>query len=447
MINRFVKYIEKEKLFSKDDTLVVAVSGGMDSMALLHLLLQGGYKSLLVAHCNYQLRGEASDLDEKLVVDFCKKHEVPFELKRFNMGNEMQAGHSLQMKARTLRYDWFEILLAQYESQHLLLAHHLLDNIETVLMNLFRGTGIRGVSGMKIIADCKVRPLLSFSKKDIKTYVEENHVPFRNDQSNLTNDYLRNSLRHKLLPVIKDLFPAFENNMAKSLENLRAVDQSYAFLLNGLSANMLSKDQDDSILIGKEALNESSSIENILHALLFEKGFSRTQILNIKDSLDSIGASFQTGNQELLIERTSLRLRTRTEVIGMNVPVNHLGTTDTLLGSLNVEEVDYEIAMKVINAGEKNKNVEFISLSGEQPSLRLRNWKEGDYIHPIGMHGRKKIQDLFTDLKLENALKAKVPILVNEAAEIIWVVEYRLDGRFKLDPLKACYKISWESKT
>jgi len=446
MINRFIKYIEKEKLFSKDDKLLVAVSGGVDSMALLHLLLQGGYENLIVAHCNYQLRGEASNLDESLVADFCASHDIPFELKRFEMEAEKEQGHSLQMKARALRYDWFDTLLRHHKSQHLLLAHHLVDNIETVLMNLFRGTGIRGVSGMKIMAEYKVRPLLNFSQADIKAYVAEHHVPFRDDESNFKNDYLRNSIRHKLLPVIEELFPAFENNMAMSIENLRTVDQSYAFLLSGLRDSMLNKDLDGSILVSKEALINSSSIENILHALLFEKGFSRTQILNIKDSMDSIGASFQTEKHALFIERTSLRLQAKTGVEEMEYAVHLSGRTETDAGTFEVEKINYETAMNVIASGKQNKLIEFISLPAEGTSLSLRNWKEGDYFHPLGLNGRKKIQDFFTDVKIENALKAKVPILINGANEIIWVVSYRLDERFKLDATKPCYKISWKAK-
>ncbi len=445
MIKRFIKYIEKEKLFSKDDQLVVAVSGGMDSMALLDLLLEAGFNKLLVAHCNFQLRAEASDLDEKIVEEYCKKHDVPFYLKRFNMEDEMEHGHSLQMKARSLRYDWFDVLLEKHNSKHLLLAHHLIDNIETVLMNLFRGTGIRGVSGMRLVAENKIRPLLNFTRKEIQTYVKEHKVPYRDDQSNFTDEYLRNRIRNQLLPVIEELFPAYENNMSKSLNNLRAVDQSYAFLLAGLKESILSKDQDGSILISKEGLYNASSIESTLHAILYAKGFSRTQIMNIKESFNSIGASFHTDKLELFVERNHLRLREGIKKNEMNHVLNLSGKTEITEGYFQVEKVSYDHAMKIIQSGEKAKNIEYISLPNKESRLKIRNWKKGDYFHPLGMNGRKKIQDLFTDLKIENSLKKQVPILVNEDDEIIWVVSYRLDQRFKLDPSKNCFKISWQA--
>ncbi len=202
--------------------LLLALSGGVDSMVLADLLIQSGLK-FSVAHCNFQLRGKASDGDSSFIEEFCKENQIDFFIKKFDVqGYQKTGNYSIQMAARNLRYDWFDELIQQYQFDFLLTAHQLDDSIETFLINLSRGTGIEGLTGIKKQKGKILRPLLPFSKNEILDYAEKNNVKWREDDSNNSDDYLRNKIRHRIIPVLKEINPNFAKSFTKSLNYLES---------------------------------------------------------------------------------------------------------------------------------------------------------------------------------------------------------------------------------
>lgn len=425
MLRSFVWNIENKGLFAKHDQLLVAVSGGVDSMVLCDLLLKNQYH-FSVAHCNFKLRDEDSDKDEAFVKEFCQTNHIPFYAQTFDTESYSKSRSlSIQMAARELRYNFFNELMKTHTFEYLLTAHHLNDNIETFFINLIRGTGINGLKGIESKNANLVRPLLEFSKEEILTYATNQHIAFREDRSNSEDKYLRNFIRLNIFPKFKELNPSFEDTIKKELELFEQYDHILSKHFDEETKQILEK-LEDGARINIEKLLSKDSPELLLYEALKDYGFhskSITQILNATKNIS--GKKFSSDSYELIKDREYLLIKKRSEIkieeiyigkdlLEINLPVN-----------LKFEKVNDFV--------QENKiNVAYIDSEKLKYPLKLRGWQTGDRFKPLGMTGFKKISDLFTDLKLNQFDKNKSLILENGNAEIIWVLNTRLDDRYKI---------------
>ncbi len=425
MQKAFVAHIERKDLFKKDDRLLVAVSGGVDSMVLCDLLLKAGYK-FSVAHCNFKLRDHDSDTDEQFVKNYCAKNKLEFYVRSFNTANYAEEKKlSIQMAARALRYSFFNELMIKHSFTYLLTAHHLSDNVETFLINLVRGSGISGLKGISEKRGNIVRPLLPFSKEEILNYAKENSVEFRTDKSNLEDAYLRNDLRLNIIPKLKDLNPSFERTISKELGLLQQYDAIITEHFSKEKESAVVK-TDSGIKIQIEKIKTNKTPELFLFELLKEYSFHSDVITDIYNSLDGIpGKLFYSEGYELVKDRNELILNERTNKIIVPTVIEK-----------ETKEIHSPVHLKIKPSSafvkENSKGVAYIDHSKLKYPLTVRGWQNGDKFKPLGMNGFKKLSDLFVDLKLNAFEKNKVAVLENGDKEIIWVVNHRLDDRYKI---------------
>ena len=302
MQSQFNSYISDNRLFTKKDKLLVAVSGGADSMALLCLLWTEGY-NFGVAHCNFQLRGEESDADERFVELFATYITPYFHKKRFDTeGSASDKKTGIQETARDLRYAWFEELRQTFDYQYILTAHHASDSVETVFFNLTRGTGLRGLTGIKPKNGYLIRPLLFAAKSDILAYVKQYKVPFREDASNESNKYSRNLIRHLIIPELKKINPEFENTIKNTIQNLNETQDLMDYFVNKMRSELI-KTNKNQTLISINKLKELPSNKTVLFELIKDFGFNAQQVESIILN-NKIGNKFYSKTHELLIDRS-----------------------------------------------------------------------------------------------------------------------------------------------
>jgi tRNA(Ile)-lysidine synthase len=410
MQNRFLLALAQQGVDPGTGTVLVAASGGMDSMVLASLLQQNGY-SLAVAHCNYQLRGADSDADEELVRNWCEDRSVPFHSKRVN-AKELaeQSGQSVQMIARNERYQFFSELMESYDYQVTAVAHHANDQVESLLINILRGTGIRGFRGMPASRDGVIRPLLGFTKDEIQNYAVQHNVSFREDVSNQETYYLRNWVRLKLLPMLQardnNAFRTlvdFCNRVEVALPNYEAWVQKKMHLVkteNGISI---------------EQLKKSKAPFTILKEILEPLGFNTDMVFEVLDILESdSGATVSSASHQVLKDRDELIISS----LDGKIRKPKLKFESLSRGSLESLKVHSSIALL---------DAEKIDIE----ELELRKWQQGDKFKPLGMKGWKLLSDFFIDEKVSLLEKQQVWLLTHQN-EIVWVIGHRIDDRFKV---------------
>jgi tRNA(Ile)-lysidine synthase len=425
VLSQFTSHIQKKALFKMEDKLLVAVSGGIDSMILCDLLLKAGYK-FSVAHCNFKLRGLESDGDEQFVKDYCSKNKLALYTRSFDtLTYAAEKKLSTQMAARELRYAFFNELMKEHSFNYLLTAHHLSDNVETFLINLIRGSGIAGLKGISEKSGSIIRPLLQFTKEEILTYSEENTITYRTDKSNLEDTYLRNDLRLNIIPKLKEINPSFERTISKELGLLKQYNVIIADHFAKEKLKAVSK-TDSGIKIHIDKINESKTPELFLFEILKDYNFHPDVITDIYESLDGIpGKLFFSESYELVKDRNELVVSERSEIkIEPNVIEKE---TQEILSPIHLK-----IKPTTEFKKENSKAIAYIDHSKLKFPLTIRGWQNGDKFKPLGMTGFKKLSDLFVDLKLNAFEKNKVAIIENGDKEIIWVVNHRLDDRYKI---------------
>ncbi|NPA37483.1 MAG: tRNA lysidine(34) synthetase TilS [Chlorobi bacterium] len=423
------KVLERECGISMSDRLLLTVSGGMDSMVMLDVIGKAGYP-FEVAHCNFNLRGEESDGDEQLVRSVCDESGVILHVKSFDTRKyAAEYGISIEMAARDLRYGWFNELLESRGLTAMVTAHHGDDAIETFFLNLTRGTGIRGLSGMKFKAGKIVRPFLELSRNDIEKYTDENNIRYRHDSSNDEIKYLRNKVRHEIIPVFKEMNPSFFSTMTGNLKRLAEVED--------LLDNEVKHFRDESvveehgrILIPLVRITEHPQMSSILYELLRPYGFNSKTTGDIIKSISGIpGKQFYSKTHRLIRDRFNLILfeikQTSDKEVYINSDVDSIEEPLKLALRTFDKPSDYSFSTDPFVAHFDADVAEF--------PLLLRKWKQGDSFRPLGMKGFKKLSDFFTDRKLSIADKEDVWIL-QSGDDIMWIAGMRIDDRFKVTP-------------
>ena len=426
ILNRFECYVEENKLFSKADKILVAVSGGRDSMLLLWLLHHCNY-SIEVAHCNFQLRGEESDGDEALVREFSAKNSVPIHVKRFDtQGYSESTKVSIQMAARELRYTWFEELRQQENCTVIAVAQHMNDSVETVLFNLSRGTGLQGLQGILPKRDYSkvVRPLLFLQSREITAFVQEQNIPFCDDSSNFSNKYARNKIRLDIIPELEKLNPEFIFIMNENIQRMRDSQEVLSSSMVRLRNEMLLPRGHDSWSISKGNLSNLSL--NELYFFFEPYGFKKNVLQDLLDNLyKESGKKFEAESYQLITDRE--------EVVLSHILEDY---EEILIHSEDKKFVwvNYEFSAELSEniSVLKEKNIAKIDFGKLVFPLVIRSWQEGDVFQPLGMQGKKKLSDYFIQKKINILEKRRVPILVNGDGRIIWVVNHHLDERFKI---------------
>ena len=422
MLTKFQNHLNKNFPFLKEKRLLLATSGGIDSMVLVHLLHQLKY-DFAVAHCNFQLRNSESDTDEFFVKSFCDEEKIEafiqkFETKKFASDYNL----SIQLAARKLRYDWFYELLEQENFDYILTAHHLDDSLETFLINLSRGTGLDGLTGIPNQNDKIIRPLLVFSRNEIETFANENAILWREDSSNASDKYLRNKLRHDVVPILKELNPSFLSSFEKTIENLKQ-SQSMIDDASKLVYKIVVEENENELKINLKELLKLPNYNAYLYQWLKDYGFNAWN-----DIYDLVHA--QSGKQ--VFSEDFLLLKDRFYLILS--PKNDINRNQIYDIDKNFSQVNIPLKFDFCNVGDisiSDSNSIFVDEDQLKFPLQLRKWQEGDVFHPFGMQGSKKVSKYFKDEKLSLIDKLNKWLLCSDD-QIVWIVGMRQDERFKV---------------
>lgn len=440
MYGRFVEYVEREQLFAGCRRLLLAVSGGVDSVVMLHLLCRYVKEheglELAVAHCNFHLRGEESLRDEVFVRQLAEKSGLPLFTASFQTAGYARAHKvSIEMAARELRYAYFAGLMKEQAMDACLLAHHADDNAETFFINLFRGSGLKGLRGMlpRSGADNRyIRPLLFARRSDILRYAESNGLAFVQDSTNAQTLYLRNRVRHSVLPVMEDCSPGATDKMIETMQSLRAVDALVDDWFAGVCSQVVESGADGEEFIPLRKIDSMAPHQELFWELyLRQRAFNRGQIAQIMDNLKKgiAGKKFHNsdGSGFLFREPEGWRWTMQSDGGSEEKPLLH----------------EEKIVLKGKQEMVQDASVAYLSFDKLHFPLTWRHWHEGDRFRPLGMKGFRKLSDFFGDLHLGIREKDKVWLLCS-GQDIVWVAGYRIDDRYKVDFSEPGEKTVWK---
>ena len=430
LIDKFQEYVAREGLFTRQDKILLTVSGGVDSMVLMSLCVNSGY-TVGVAHCNFCLRGQESDEDEILVQEHARKYGIECHNRRFDTIGEMErTGESMEMAARRLRYAWFNELCEEHGYTVIAVAHHIDDSIETFFINLLRGTGLRGLTGIHQQVGRVVRPLMFASRKEILEYALHKHIPYREDSSNKTTKYLRNKIRLGLTPRIREINPRFPFIMSRNIDRLVAAQRFIDGAINHIYADAVS-DNDGIISINTSRIMDIESRDFVIYEILSSRfGFKG-------DVVDALCKALQN-------QTTGRRFYSRSHVAYIdrgNIVISPISDEDNCLISvqqgqqraycsnavLYFEVVDVD-SLPTYNVAD---NVALLDADKVEYPLSLRRWSEGDTFTPFGMTGRKKVSDFLIDGKVSMAEKSRQFVLL-VGDEIAWLVGRRIADPYRI---------------
>ena len=436
MIDQFRLYINRYNLIAEGDKLILAISGGGDSMVLADLL-QKAKVEFVAAHCNFHLRGEESDGDEKFVREFTENQGIQCFVKHFET-EEYAANHgiSIEMAARDLRYSWFEQLRQQLGYDKIAVAHHADDQAETFFINLLRGAGLRGLKGMQPQNGFIIRPMLWASREQIHQYAVENQITWREDHTNAESVYLRNKIRNQLLPVFDELHPEARQGLYKSLEHLSAENELYRELLKEkLSQIVTCDDGVQKVKVPEPAVAEHGrSVEGpttfqLLFEWLRQYGFNTDQCHFIFEAMETgIGNKYYSPTHQLVIGRNELQLYEIESVSDEEIQIE-IGE-EKVISPIHLRFSRFEKTADFVI--DKSSDIAQLDFDKLRFPLTLRHWRHGDRFCPLGMKGSKLLSDFFVDQKFTEWQKRNVFLLVSADGEILWVVGHRIDDRYKV---------------
>ncbi len=429
MLEEFLKYIEQNKLFDAKHKIFLAVSGGIDSVVMADLFHRSNFEFAIV-HCNFCLRGDESDLDEAFVKTLAKAYNVPFYSKKFDTeGYAKSKGISTQMGARDMRYEWFTELLQVKKYDFLATAHHKNDSLETILLNLAKGTGIAGLHGILPKNKTTIRPMLYADRGMVRHYALRRKVAWREDSSNQSVKYKRNMIRHEIIPVLKKINPSLENTLTNTVEKLRAAENIFQEKVDKIKAGAL-KEKQDKVFINKSIVQQEKEAEIILYELIKRFGFNYSQAKNIVSKLSdnqSVGKFFESKEYKLNIDRQLLIIVRKGSVTATKMTID--GDTKTV--SSNFFELHISQHNKDTYQIIADKNIAALDYNQLDFPLTLRKWRAGDWFMPLGMTQRKKLSNFLIDEKIPLHSKQNIFVLISNE-NIAWVVGHRIDDRFKI---------------
>ena len=430
LLEEFEKYVAQNELFGHDDKILLTVSGGVDSMVMMSLFAASGYR-FGVAHCNFQLRGQESDEDEALVAEQARRYGVELFNRRFDTQGEMErTGESMAMAARRLGYTCFRSLCDEHGYNVIAIAHHINDSIETFFINMLRGTGLRGLTGISVQAGRIVRPLMFATRKDILDYATAHRIPYREDSSNRSTKYLRNKVRLGIVPMLREINPQFTTVMRRNISRLT---DAQTFIDRSVE------------LIRRDAMTEQGGLYT-LHVDRIDAslplGYVVYEILNSMfgfkgDTVDALCHALQQNN-------TGRRFYSREWVATIDrgrIVIGRIADEDTCM--TQVEQgvlrsycgssvLHYEYCdIDMIDSVTTPDNVALVDADKLRFPLTLRRWQQGDWFVPFGMSGRKKVSDFLIDAKVSMAEKSRQFVLLS-GDDVVWVVGRRADDRFRL---------------
>jgi len=429
MKERFRKYLSSCSVSEKDKSVLLALSGGIDSMVMMDLFAKEKIR-IVIAHCNFALRGQESDGDEDFVKKYAQKHKIPFRSVRFDTKQYAEKnGLSIQMAARELRYSWFEETRIKENCDFTAVAHNLNDNIETLLINLTRGTGLSGLTGMKQVNGSIIRPLLFATRSEIEEYSKSHRIQYREDRSNADTKYTRNKLRHKVIPVLKDINPSFETAIAETIKRLGETDKLLEQYIKSARSELISNDSID-IRIDCKKLNQLTDNETLIFELFRIYGLRGNQV---KDLINIIkgktGKQLNTESHRILKNRASIIV----------IPISAENEESYIITDLNeLTKLQFIKSCRSVRPGKNfiipgDTGTACLDEASLVFPLKIRKWEKGDYFYPFGMTGRKKVSDFLTDTKLSLIEKDKVRILESDG-KIVWIIGKRIDNRFRIKP-------------
>jgi tRNA(Ile)-lysidine synthase len=425
-------YIETHKLLSHNEPVIVGFSGGSDSVSLLHLLHKTGY-TCIAAHCNFHLRGDESERDEEFCRVFSETLKVKFIKTDFDTTDYASINHiSVEMAARELRYEWFEKIRRENNAQAIAVAHHKDDSVETFLLNLVRGTGIRGLSGIKSKNGNVVRPLLCVNRNEIIKFIDDEHLDYVEDSTNSSDKYKRNFIRNRVIPLLEELNPSVKEAIHRTSEHIAETEAIFSYFLESAKKELIEIDDASGLRIDINKLMNQPASKTLLFELLQPYGFTRIVTDEIYQSFgNQSGKIFLTPDStcKLLKDRNKLIIYKTDNKLPEEYKLYETGVCDENIPiKLSVRKVIIDGSFEI----SKDKTTAVFDYDKLHFPLTIRQWRHGDRFVPFGMKGSKKLSDYFTDNKTSIHEKEKTMVICSDNA-IIWIVGQRTDNRFRIE--------------
>ena len=428
-LKRLHSFIKQHALFQSEDRILLAVSAGRDSVLMVHLFKACGF-DFGIAHCNFNMRAEDSVADELFTSDLAVEMNVPFFSTSFDTHDYASDHHiSIQMAARELRYQWLEEIRNDFGFQYIALAHHQNDTMETMLLNLIRGTGVAGMHGILPKKDKLIRPLLFLTRDEIDEIIGQAAIAYRDDSSNQSTKYARNKIRLDIIPGLKELNPRLEHTFEANRKRFADLEILLDQRIAEIQQKCFRKVSDDEYEIDLPAIQELHPLNTLLYGLFHPFGFTETVLHDLARSWGGApGKLFESSTHQLLLDRNRIILCKRKA----SKPPNTLVEPHTKLINWNKQNFGSKIVPVEEFQMRRDGQIAQLDLDMLQFPLSLRVWKNGDHFHPLGMKGMKKLSDFFIEQKLPLNRKKNIGILENKNGDIIWIAGFRIDDRYKV---------------
>lgn len=427
-LRKFLGFIKKEQLFHEEDRVLLAVSGGKDSVFMTQLFAYSNFH-FAIAHCNFQLRGSASEEDAVFVKNLAMDLHVPFFSTKFETENEANNRQiSIQMAARDLRYTWLEEIRSSNSYDYIAVAHHQTDSVETVLLNLVRGTGIAGLHGILPKRGNIVRPVLAFTGEEVADYIHSKHLSYREDQSNLETKYARNKVRLEVLPALRQINPALEETFSLSSKRFYSLEKFLNSQIENIRKTIFLEDQKDVYHIPIKLLRSDLVDSFVLFELFKPFSFSESVLEDLAQNLSQAmtGKLFYSSTHQLLIDRDKLILRKIRLEVDCELSIERFPMKFNWLGKR------FNVYISADTSFSKEKKKVSIDEALVSLPIKVRPWEHGDYFVPLGLKGRKKVSDFLINQKVPLDEKSRIPLFVNANNDILWVAPFRIDERYKV---------------
>lgn len=426
-MDKFLRFIAENSLFTKEQPILLAVSGGKDSVLMAYLFAEAGF-NFGIAHCNFGLREEASNLDEEFVKSLADQFKVDFYSTHFPTEQYANEKHvSIQMAARDLRYRWLEEIRSKHNYSFLAVAHHQTDSVETVFLNLLRGTGIAGLSGILPKRDKLIRPLLAFTGKEIEEIVIQKEIAFREDASNASTKYKRNRIRLEVLPILRKINPEIEKTFLANSKRFQAVESFLTQAVEELRSELFIKELNEETHIQIAHLKELKPISLWMYELFSPYGFTEAVLSDLQRDWDNgSGRQFYSSTHQILVDRACLILK----------PLQEERFENLLIETLPHEFTWFHERYKVYNADRADLSLtgftQVVDFDTIKFPILIRSWQQGDRFQPLGMKGQKKVSDFLISLKTPLTLKQEVPVIEDADQSIVAILPWRIDDNFKV---------------